>query len=82
MVQPRKTCPCLTERLLMGRKDSNQTNKQTTSLDPDQARHFVRPDLGPNCSQMLSADIAGKELNTYYFLAEVNFIWLQLFPFG
>ena len=28
LVQPRKTHPCLTERLLMGRKDSNQT-KQT-----------------------------------------------------
>ena len=24
LVQPRKTCPCLTERLLMGRKDSNK----------------------------------------------------------
>ena len=23
--QPRKTCPCLTERFLMGRKESNQT---------------------------------------------------------
>ena len=29
LVQPRDTCPCLTERLLMGRKESNQTNKQT-----------------------------------------------------
>ena len=29
MVQPRKTRPCLTERLLMGRKESNQTNKQS-----------------------------------------------------
>ena len=31
LVQPRKTCPCLTDRLLMGRKESNQTktNKQT-----------------------------------------------------
>ena len=27
LVQPRKTRPCLTERLLMGRKGSNQTNK-------------------------------------------------------
>ena len=27
LVQPRKTRPCLTERLLMGRKVSNQTNK-------------------------------------------------------
>ena len=28
LVQPRKTRSCLTERLLMGRKESNQTNKQ------------------------------------------------------
>ena len=28
MVQPRKTCPFLTERLLMECKESNQTNKQ------------------------------------------------------
>ena len=27
LVQPRKTRPCLTERLLMGRKESNQTSK-------------------------------------------------------
>ena len=29
LVQPRKTRPFITERLLMGRKESNQTNKQT-----------------------------------------------------
>ena len=29
LVQPRKTHPFTTERLLMGRKESNQTNKQT-----------------------------------------------------
>ena len=28
LVQPRKTCPFITERLLMGRKESNQSNKQ------------------------------------------------------
>ena len=28
LVQPRKTRPCLTERLLMGHKESNQTKKQ------------------------------------------------------
>ena len=28
LVQPKKTCPFITERLLMGRKESNQTNKQ------------------------------------------------------
>ena len=33
LVQPRKTHPCLTERLLMGRKESNQTNKQKLVQD-------------------------------------------------
>ena len=28
LVQPRKTHPFITERLLMGHKESNQTNKQ------------------------------------------------------
>ena len=28
LVQPRKTLPFITERLLMGRKESNQTNKK------------------------------------------------------
>ena len=28
----------------------------SNSLDPDQSRHFVWPDLGPNCLQRLSAD--------------------------
>ena len=35
LVQPWKTCPCLTERLLMGRKESNQTNKHTPRLKSD-----------------------------------------------
>ena len=33
LVQPRKTRPFITERLLMGRKESNQTNKQDLSVD-------------------------------------------------
>ena len=28
----------------------------SNSLDPDQVRPFVGPDLGPNCLQKLSAD--------------------------
>ena len=31
----------------------------SNSLDPDQARQFVGPDLGPNCLQRLSADDTG-----------------------
>ena len=53
------------------------------SLDPDQARHFVGPDLGPNCLQILSADIAGKELNTKQ-LVDTFWLkpWLKLISFG
>ena len=32
------------------------TIRVSNSLDPDQARPFVGPDLGPNCLQNLSAD--------------------------
>ena len=32
LVQPRKTRPCLTEILLMGRKESNQTNKSCQKI--------------------------------------------------
>ena len=50
----------------------------SNSLDPDQARHSVRSDLGPNCLQRLSGDDNGKELNTEQLLAKtlakVNFI--------
>ena len=41
LVQPRKTRPFITERLLMGRKESNQTKQKcrngiSISVDPDQ----------------------------------------------
>ena len=50
----------------------------SNSLDPDQDRHFVGPDLGPNCLQRLPEDgkkspLARKELmqslwgQFYYF---------------
>ena len=31
-------------------------------MDLDQARHFVRPDLGPNCLQRLSADDTSRQM--------------------
>ena len=42
-----------------------------TVFDPDQARHFVGPSLGPNCLHMSSADdtIGGKALKGYLILA-------------
>ena len=38
LVQPRKTRPFITERLLMGRKESNQTNKQTNKDSDEPAQ--------------------------------------------
>ena len=32
------------------------TIRVSNSLDPDSDLHFVGPDLGPNCLQLLSAD--------------------------
>ena len=48
----------------------------SNSLDPDQARRFVGPDLGPNCLPKLPADDTGRQrvkyvllfLNDYYLL--------------
>ena len=37
---------------------SGNTFRVSNSLDPDQAQHFVRPDLGPNCLQRLSAELS------------------------
>ena len=60
----------------------------SNSLDPDQARHFVGPDLGPNCSQMLSPD----EIKSYYLISllfletivpdALNIIYVNLFHIG
>ena len=37
------------------------------SLDPDQARRLVKPDLGPNCLPMLSADNTGRQIVNIFF---------------
>ena len=42
-------------------KKIRNTIRVSSSLDPDQARHFVWPDLGPNCLQRLSAEDASKK---------------------
>ena len=41
LVQPRKTRPFITEKLLMGRKESNQTNKLITESIPMDPKHSV-----------------------------------------
>ena len=59
----------------------------SNSLDPDQARHFFRPDLGQNSLQRSSADdksLAGKELNTEQLLDTTFWLkpWHKSISFG
>ena len=65
-------CCLLTFSKLTCLKDSfGNTIRVATSLDPDQDRHTVSPDLGPNCLQTLSAD----DKSCHYSLARrVKFI--------
>ena len=38
------------------KKSFRNTIRMSSSLDPEQVRRFVGPDLGPNCLPRLSAD--------------------------
>ena len=38
------------------KKNFQEYYEKSNSFDPDQDRHNVGPDLGPNCLQRLSAD--------------------------
>ena len=46
LVQPRKTCPFITERLLMGRKESNQAKQKAY---PVHTPHIAASDQGFHC---------------------------------
>ena len=43
-------------KIIFFKNSSRNTIKVSNSLEPDQARHVVRPDLGSICLQRLSAD--------------------------
>ena len=45
-------------------KKISRTLSVSNSLDPDQDRHSVGPDLGPSSLQRLLADAASKKGNT------------------
>ena len=53
----------------------------SNSLDPDQARHYVGPDLDPNCLQRLSADDTSSQ--RVYFILSTLMQWpLPSFDMG
>ena len=46
--------------------------KMSNSLDPNQARHSARPDLGPNCLQKLSEDNTSRSrVNSLFVVAPI-----------
>ena len=63
-------CYLLFSKLTVSKNSFTNTIRVSNGLDPSQARNYVRPDLGPNCLQRLSADekkvAAGKHrVNTW-----------------
>ena len=63
------------------------TIRMANSLEPDQGRHFVGPDLGLNCLQRLKSPLARKKLNkTAAELNSTNFgalkIWFIIFEWA
>ena len=55
----------------------------SNSLDPDQARHYVRPDLGASCLQFflrLSADDTSRK-RVKHFAVETSDYFVCLFDF-
>ena len=47
--------PLIVFKINFSKKKKKSTNRVPNSLDLDQVRHSVGPDLGPNCLQRLPA---------------------------
>ena len=52
---------CFQNQLFFSKNYFRNITRASNSLDPDQARRFVGPDLGPNCLQRLSADDTSRQ---------------------
>ena len=52
---------CLFGKLTFFEHSFRNTIRVSNSLDPDQARRFVGPDLGLNCLQRLTADDTSRQ---------------------
>ena len=46
---------------IFSKNSFKNTIRVSNNLDPDQARHIVGPDLGPNCLQKLSTDNTSRQ---------------------
>ena len=55
----------LNRKKLFEKKYFRNTTRVSKSLDPDQARRFIGPDLGPDCLQKLSADDTSRQKSAF-----------------
>ena len=58
------------------KKSFRNTIRMSNSLDHDQARQIVGPDLGPNCLPRISADDTGRQRSKHFIIkmTEMNAI--------
>ena len=54
-------CRFFFQKNFFRKKYFRNTIRVSNCLDPDQARHYVGPDLGPNYLQKLSADDTSRQ---------------------
>ena len=70
-------CFLLSQNQHFQKKSLRNTIRVSNILDPDQAQHFVGPDLGPNCLQRLSADDTSRQrvnISGYFLCLQIVFI--------
>ena len=58
-------CHLIFSKSTFSKNSFKNTIRVLKSLDPDQARHYVGPDLGPNCLQRSSADDTSRQRVKY-----------------
>ena len=76
LVQPRKTRPYITERLLMGRKESNQTNKINVTSNISEMKTLM-PFCYTECSEHNGdADQGADEctLDIFFLMGKYTFV--------
>ena len=67
---------------LFRKKSFRNIIRVANSLDPDQARHTVGPDLGPSYLQSLSADDTSRQRILIICMMMVFSIWLDTINLG
>ena len=66
-------------KIISFQKFFQEFQHSVNSLDPDQACHLVRPDLGANCLQRLSADDISTQLKKAFLFDLIIYVPSTIF---